>query len=433
MLKPKFRRILIFFSCLIFSWFINLPSAAAISSDVLKQLQYPFYDPNSSDVCSLVVSGNSPDDSKTTWNSGLQPPYILEQFAIETLKDIASKMNVDQSSAVTKEHVIALVAFMYGEGGDIINQDLFNPLNTGIDAPDLLASANAVNGVQSFKSFDAGVEATARTMVGTYQRRLAEVLTQPDSTAKQFMYALTYFQKFPGNKFWASASLPPNEDSYYQGRLSIVQQVKNNYAGTAGLVLGTPQKEFLLNQIQPSKLQFKVGPDSTASDSNVDSTTACGDSGVVSGNIVQTALNLAWPTNKGMTPKQEYLDALRKYNPGVNGADCGVFISTVMKASGADPNYPVSGTNIQENYVRSHPEKYDVVNSVSSTADLQPGDILIVNAGSGAGADGHTYIFVGPQSNGLDEASASLNTRMPNLGKAVLADNRGNYVRARLK
>src|SRR5688572_16456271 len=38
------------------------------------------------------------------WNSGLQPPYILEQFAIETLKAIASKRGVPQSATVTEQH-----------------------------------------------------------------------------------------------------------------------------------------------------------------------------------------------------------------------------------------------------------------------------------------------------------------------------------------
>ena len=440
MFKRRPRRVTHFLSLVVFSLTLCIsPVALAVDASVYKALNAPFYDPNSSDVCSLVVPGSStgPTSDNSIWNSGLKPPYILEQFAIETLKDVAQKMSVPQSDTVTQEHVVALVAFMIGEGGDIENQDLFNPLNTGINDPALINGAAAINGVQSFKSFDAGVEATARTIVGSNQSRLADVLVQPGSTAKQFMYALTYYNKFPGNHYWAQASEPPKQDSYFQERLGYIQQVRNNYAGQAGLVIGTPEKEGLLNITDPSKLQFKVTGDTGAS--TADSTAGCGDTGVVSSNVVQTALNFSWPTDHGMTPKQEYVDALRQYNPGNigNGADCGIFVATVMRATGADPNYPLSGTSLQEAYVRAHPEKYDVVDTVSSTADLQPGDILIVNSGNGQGASGHTYIFVGLQPDGSDEASASLGTRMPSLGKSEVVDSsslhRGNYMRARLK
>lgn len=159
-----------------------------------------------------------------------------------------------------------------------------------------------------------------------------------------------------------------------------------------------------------------------------------------SSKIVQTALSFSWPDrdpqSSQLIPKPEYAAALKQFNPNApyNGADCGAFVATVMHASGADPNYPLSGTSNQEAYVRAHPELYDVVNSVASKNDLQLGDILIVNQGDGQGANGHTYIFVGSQPpKGYDEASASGGDRMANLGNAVLHDNRGNYIRARLK
>lgn len=161
--------------------------------------------------------------------------------------------------------------------------------------------------------------------------------------------------------------------------------------------------------------------------------------GASQGSVVQTAVNLSWPGPHGppLEAKQEYLDTINKYNPeGIKdsgGADCGVFVSTAMRASGADTNYPVAGTAAQENYVRSHPEKYDVVEKVNLPSELQPGDILIVNSGSGVGGSGHTYIFVGPQSKGYNAASASQGTRMPSLGGSVLQDERGYYLRARLK
>jgi len=166
-------------------------------------------------------------------------------------------------------------------------------------------------------------------------------------------------------------------------------------------------------------------------------------SGVAAGGIVDTALYLAWPGPH--EPKTEakptYLAA-----PPTNtsssvcfGADCGVFVSTVMRRSGADPSYPSSGTAAQEDHVKKYPELYDVVQlgPQNSIADLLPGDILIVNKGAGIGASGHTYIYIG----GGKQASASWssicsNSRMPSVGPAEIFDtsglNRGYYLRARL-
>ena len=194
------------------------------------------------------------------WNSGLQPPFILEQFAIEVLKDISAKRGVDSASAVTEEHVIALVAFMIGEGGDINNRWKFNPLNTGINAPDLIDGAAAGDGTQSFKSFDAGVEGTARTMTGKLQSRLADVLTNKDTTAEDFMDALTHYTKYPNNAFWAKASLPPNTDKYFAGRITLVNLVRNGYANIASIILGTDELEQPSGRRDPSKLVFHPVP-----------------------------------------------------------------------------------------------------------------------------------------------------------------------------
>ena len=379
-----------------------------------------------------------------TWQSGLTPPYILEQFAIETLKDVASKAGVPSTDAVTQEHVIALVAFMFGEGGDINNNDLFNPLNTGINAPDLLATSNAANGVQSFKSFDAGVEATARTITGSNQSRLAAVLVQPASSAEQFMQALTYFQNYAGNKFWAAASLPPNQDSYYKQRLILIQEVRNNYANIAGLVLGTPAKEFINNTTDKAKLQFNPtsgsgSPVGTAATSTGGVCVGSGGSGVVAGNIVKTALGLAWPNQGHGNQQADATTAYQQAMPTYNGStgelpysDCGVFVATVMVASGADKNYPKRGTGIQLSYLQSS-GKYQILNNVNSTAGLLPGDILIFNNG----AEGHTYIYTGPYkgSDGAtyNAAAASLTQHVPQADYAYFTQAGNHFTVARLK
>ncbi len=174
-------------------------------------------------------------------------------------------------------------------------------------------------------------------------------------------------------------------------------------------------------------------------------------SGVISKNIVQTAINLSWPNSQhGNQPTASYQAALKQYNPtgysSTNGLgdDCGVFVATVMHASGVDPNYPSSDTVAQAQYVISHPTLYKVTYPIKSTSQLQPGDILIINKGTtdvngvitpgqaGAGAGGHTFIYLGPQQNGNNIAQASLGTLSASLGVAQLNDplGRGYYLAA---
>ena len=183
----------------------------------------------------------------------------------------------------------------------------------------------------------------------------------------------------------------------------------------------------------PAALQAEVCPGDVAQNYNTGACVA------IPNNPVQTAINCSWPNqkdgNNNYDPFPGYLDLLRSVDtsPPYEGRDCGSFVGAIMRSTGADPNYPKSGTYIQEPYVRSHPEKYQIIESVKSTAELIPGDILIVNEGSGAGAAGHTYIYVGRQASGNDSASASYKKRYPGLGKAVLSDSRGKYMVARLK
>ncbi|MGB4967575.1 MAG: hypothetical protein WBO35_05225 [Candidatus Saccharimonadales bacterium] len=396
------------------------------------------------------------------WSSGLQPPYILEQFAIETLKNVAKKKGVSPSDTVTEEHVIALVAFMWGEGGDIANGSIFNPLNSGINAPELLASGHEGAGRQSFKSFDAGVEGTTRTMVGSYQSRLAATLSIKTTTAEQFMEALTYYKRYPGNHFWAALSDPDYNGSdgipalgphapeiYYQGRLKLINQVRARYADMAGTVLGTPRHEATLKITAKEKLQYHPkGDTSSAGDatttSALDSSACASTSSAQTVNasgtakaIVDTAMQLAWPERHQplLEAKPEYLEALRKVHPQAlakgepfeGGADCSVFVTTVMRLSGADTKYEQAPTTGQQRYVESHPEKYEKVGTVMSDAKLQAGDILINS--------GHTWIFVGPQANGNVRADASHGDRMPMRGTSAgyYNDSRGPYIAYRLK
>lgn len=141
----------------------------------------------------------------------------------------------------------------------------------------------------------------------------------------------------------------------------------------------------------------------------------CG--GIVAGSIVKTALNLALPTPiaDGHADKSDARDtyqiAKEQYNPGGYWSDCGRYVATVMIASGVDPNYVKVSVISQYDYVKSHPEKYLVIDNAKSSGitpkDLQPGDILIT------GNKGHTTIHTGEQK--YPSADASLNDRVPSV------------------
>lgn len=230
----------------------------------------------------------------------------------------------------------------------------------------------------------------------------------------------------------------------------VYHEAGGNSAGRTGLN-DADKKKYADGVINGIKKSLKPG-------TVVDSGEGCsgGEVGPGSGDaagVADMARKLAWDfpygedrtydsknnRSSGATPKPEYASAAKKYLGFSGGTivDCGVFVSTVMHASGADPNFPKIGTFNMEPYVKKHNEKYQVfdgANKITKVGDLKPGDILIINQGSGAGSSGHIMIFTGKEKDKkYDAASASLGARSGNMGPAYLSDFRGDYMVARLK
>jgi murein DD-endopeptidase MepM/ murein hydrolase activator NlpD len=154
--------------------------------------------------------------------------------------------------------------------------------------------------------------------------------------------------------------------------------------------------------------------------------------GAGNGDIVKTALQLAWDTpGHGFDPKPGYREAQAKYN-GSKGddelTDCGVFVATVMVMSGVDKDYARRGTSVQIPYVQNSP-KYDVFTNLTNEGQLKPGDIFLI--------DGHTYLYTGPYKGGdgktYNAASASLHGHVPEASHVYFSDSRGHYMVARIK
>lgn len=105
------------------------------------------------------------------------------------------------------------------------------------------------------------------------------------------------------------------------------------------------------------------------------------------GNINDTALTLSWP-ERGHDPwndvKPEYKTALAETGVNqlgdscsMNGNSCDAFVTTVLRYSGVDKDFPCCGVSTQYAYLSSHPELYEEIPNIGSAENMQPGDIRI--------------------------------------------------------
>lgn len=175
------------------------------------------------------------------------------------------------------------------------------------------------------------------------------------------------------------------------------------------------------------------------------------------GNIVQTAKGLAWPNRNydgtQYDRKTAARDTYQRIMPEVQGeatarsvykgktawTDCGVFVATTMRYSGADPDYQKRGTGLQLPYLRANGNpndpnrKYDVFENFNNVGQVQPGDVFIVHGGD----VGHTFIFTGKYTGDdgkeYDSMSASWGKRTPMAADAYFKQDGYQYVIARLR
>ncbi|MBR3052273.1 hypothetical protein IKG60_01470 [Candidatus Saccharibacteria bacterium] len=143
------------------------------------------------------------------------------------------------------------------------------------------------------------------------------------------------------------------------------------------------------------------------------------------GDIAATAINLSWDGRErgncganGCDPKPEYVTAMDevgtttdKYQGGnYIGASCDQFVTTVMRYSKVDPEYPLYIADALQHMISSDAYEEITYNGDDLYGKLQPGDIFIFdNSGTGI-AHGHIFIYV--EINGKQgQASASAKQR----------------------
>lgn len=164
------------------------------------------------------------------------------------------------------------------------------------------------------------------------------------------------------------------------------------------------------------------------------STNTCAPNGSIQA-AVQLAMQYAWPDYQSpyLVMKQEYKAAVAKaqrehryVGGGIHpGIDCGGFITQVMQNSGADPEYnggddiSKQGNTIgQQDYMKSHPEKYESLGVDPPLSKLKPGDIAINGQ--------HTYMYVGPVKDHPNFHGNAASSSYLNPWRTPMADNVSN-------
>ncbi len=144
--------------------------------------------------------------------------------------------------------------------------------------------------------------------------------------------------------------------------------------------------------------------------------------------IADKAIELAWPEN-GHEDEiyPAFANAARGLgeNPTLNwSADCGHFVSTVVRSSGVDTGFPAGGTSFMKSYLQNS-SKWQSVENLGNTSNLQPGDVFIVTANSSS-RYGHIFIYTGSV-DGKNGASASINSYTGKRINVYYRDKRGTY------
>lgn len=120
------------------------------------------------------------------------------------------------------------------------------------------------------------------------------------------------------------------------------------------------------------------------------------DNNIDNSGIAQAAATFAWP--KGDQAYNNGTEIYQKVLPAVFNGDtyfkaCDRVALSAVRWAGADDDFP-SITGNQQPHMETSP-LWDKVGASPSESQLQPGDVLIYNIGSGTGANGHVFIYTG--------------------------------------
>jgi hypothetical protein len=359
----------------------------------------PAYDSLGSDACAAgggsqgTGSSGAAGSTYVAWSSGLQPPYIMEQYVIEILKYIADFKQVPREDVVTPEHTLALLAWAWGEGGDINNSSVFNLFNTSAlrnDPEAMPYAAGGRDGRLAYANFDTGIKATAGNILGGTSEqpdrysRVWQTLLDRNSTAEDVLYAYAHYTQYPGNGWWAAQNEIDGEEAYYQKELNFLSQFRRDY-GQAATVIGTQEREQQTRNRLVDRIHFtELLNGSTGSGSSGGGGLSGGSECVnPSGGTVVEIAEREFAAGARMSD-----DSYLKYTTGRAEAWCAWFVSWVYKESGnpfsggtGDGGWAYPSVSGMHQYAISQGWFHE---KGAAGFTPQPGDIAIYNEGVGA-------------------------------------------------
>lgn len=174
---------------------------------------------------------------------------------------------------------------------------------------------------------------------------------------------------------------PASDGNNPVGYIANIESVIEKVVSPAAKANGFPTSAELAKQenIQPGG-QYPIG---TEIPDDIDVAATCA---AFNGDINETALLLSWPdrSHSPDDPKPEYREALKTTgivglgdNCSDVGKSCDAFVATVMRASGADPDFLCCGAARVLNYLieQTAKGKYEEIENIGSADNLQGGDI----------------------------------------------------------
>ena len=394
------------------------PQAMAISQ-FFSDNDIIFYDPTASLACSPSGAVSAPTSAET--DGSVAPTANLPQATIDQLDSQGINKLAEQSKeaymAAEAEGVpwAVMAAVHYREA-------TMNP-NRSIADGGALGRSSSMDGIPVGGTLAEDVALQAKHFK-EMAKSVYGIELSLESSGDDWGYAFLAYNRGFMYKNWNKTftESPYVMNGYDESHINMRWNDADSYVKPGGKKLNSVSGKVNEQIGAMSVLAYLGGPTAAG----VACSSEGGGGGVVQGNIVQTAMNLAWETpqkshsssNFKAESKPEFVSAMAQYNPGPANylghyayADCGVFVSTVMRASGADPEFPEAGTSTIMPYLKNS-SKYTNLGT-PDPSKLQPGDLLIYRNGSG----GHISIYSGPigEYNGeqITMIDASLRKRVP--------------------
>ena len=404
---------------------VSFPTASfaltATQRLIYGQNNLVFYNPDEA-LCQPTYSGG--DDSGAPSGGGYDRlKWVVQeygQYAMEMQREFGTPWEVVLAQMQKESSV--------GTAGIAVNGATNNWL--GITGEGDAGSITLNRKWAVFSSLRGSIEAWAgwRVLRNGYYDKAFVFLDPSNYNLPSFLSTMihTYAPSSDGN----------DEEQYVKDVLSFI----NGPIAEKRAELGWPSSiELAINENIPIGGRHAIGSSAEEAASSQAAPTAeiCNSNGqLISGEngaaIASLALLVAWPDNDHHNEvKPEFAEYAQKVGSPTSlsfAQDCGHFVSVVIRNT-VDPGFPEGGTKNMESYMDSS-DSWTKIENLNNTSNLQPGDVLVVNRGSGGGGDGHIMIYTGDV-NGYNLASASYSTtgnaRTGNVGSVYFSDSRGTY------